>query len=142
MCLLTDESIERLPTTDTSNIEGAYQNFCESLPSAAKQCRPIPRGRRMNYVLCWDKECETLYCSFTRAPVGTDSGRSEPSFHQCPVSANSIATQLLRNEPHRTGDRESTRLVNKELPDLWKIPTHEGHSISELFRQSWAAASY
>jgi len=32
------------------------------------------------------------------------------------------------------GGRESTRLINKELSDLWKIPTPEGHSISEPFR--------
>jgi len=68
-CLLTDESVERLPPPDTSNIERAYQDFCESLLSAAKQC--IPRGRRKNYVPYWDKECETLYHSFTRAPVGS-----------------------------------------------------------------------
>ena len=49
-CLLTDESVERLPPPDTSNIEGTYQDFCESLLSAAKQC--IPCGRRKNYVPC------------------------------------------------------------------------------------------
>jgi len=51
-----------------------------------------------------------------------------------PVSANSIASQLVKNGAHKTGDREPTRLVNKELSDLWKIPTPEGHSISEPFR--------
>ena len=40
--LLTDESVEGLPPPDTSNIEGTYQDFCESLLSAAKQC--IPRS--------------------------------------------------------------------------------------------------
>jgi len=40
----------------------------------------------------------------------------------------------MKNRAHRTGDREPTRLVNKELSDLWKIPTPEGHSISEHFR--------
>ena len=38
--LLTGESVERLPHQDTSNIEKAYQNFCNSLLSAAKQCIP------------------------------------------------------------------------------------------------------
>jgi len=28
---------------------------------------------------CWVKECETLYRSFVRAPVGTDSGRAASS---------------------------------------------------------------
>jgi len=62
-CLLTGESVERLPPPDKPDIERAYQDFCESLLSAAKQC--IQRGRRKNYVPCWDKECETLYRSFT-----------------------------------------------------------------------------
>ena len=66
--LLTDESLERLLPPNTPNIEGAYQDFCNSLLSTAKQC--IPRGRRMNYVPCWDKECETLQRSVIRAQLG------------------------------------------------------------------------
>jgi len=181
-CLLTDESVERLPPPDTSNIEEAYQDFCESLLSAAKQC--IPRGRRKNYVPGWDKECKTLYRSFMQAPVGTDADRSASSllsrlgqkkqerweeavnsndlsyssrkawriinkrtcrsghsFHQCPVSANSIPTQLVKNGAHRTGDRVSNRLVNKDLSDLWQIPTPEGHCISEPFRPEEIASA-
>jgi len=53
---------ERLPPLDTTNIERAYQEFCESLLYVAKQC--IPCARRKNYVPCWDKKCETLYQSF------------------------------------------------------------------------------
>jgi len=56
------------------------------------------------------------------------------SFHQCPISANSIASQLVKNGAHKTKDRKSTWLVNKELSDLWKIPAPEVHSISEPFR--------
>jgi len=62
------------------------------------------------------------------------TGMSGRSFCRCPVSANSIASQLVKNRAHKTGNRESTRLVNKELSDLSKIPTSEGHSISEPFR--------
>jgi len=133
-------------------------------------------------------ECETLYRSFIRTPVGTASdtavsqlsrlgqkkqerweeavisiyfckfhrlhfsrkawrtinrltGRSRRFFLQYPVSASSIALQLLKDGTHRNGDRESTRLVNKELSDLWKIPTREGHSISEPFRPEKLAAA-
>jgi len=69
------------------------------------------------------------------------TGRSGRFFRQCPVSANSITSQLVKNGVHRTGDRESTRLVNNELSDLWKIPTTEGHSISEPFRPEEFAAA-
>ena len=61
----------------TSNIKRAYQDFCKSLLFTAKQC--IPCGRRKNYVPCWDKQCETLYRSFIRAPVRTDSDRAASS---------------------------------------------------------------
>jgi len=181
-CLLTGESVEGLPPRDTPDIERACQDFCENLLSAAKQC--IPRGRRKNYVPCWDKECETLYRSFIQAPVGTDSdraasfllsrlqqkqqerweeavnsidfshssrkawrtinkltGRSGRSSRLCSVSANSIASQLVKNRVHKTGGRESTRFVNKQLSDLWKIPTPEDHSISEPFRPEEFAAA-
>ena len=47
-------------------------------------------------------------------------------------SANSIASQLVKNGAHKTGDREPTRLVNKELSDLWKIPTPEGSGDSRM----------
>jgi len=70
------------------------------------------------------------------------TGRSGRSSRLCPVSANSIASQLMKNGEHRTGGRESTRLVNNELFGLWKIPTPpESHSISEPFRPEELAAS-
>jgi len=47
----------------------------------------------------------------------------------------------MKNGAHRTGDRESTSLVNKQLSDLWKIPTPEGHNISEPFRLEELAAA-
>jgi len=73
-CLLTDESLERLLPPNKPNIERAYRDFCDSLLSTAKRC--IPCGRRMNYVPCWDKECETLQRSFIRGQVGTDFDRA------------------------------------------------------------------
>ena len=76
-CFLKGESVKKLPPPDTPDIDRAYQNICEYLLSAAKQY--IPRGRRKNYVPCWDKECENLYRSFIRAPVGTASDRAASS---------------------------------------------------------------
>jgi len=73
----TGESVERLPPPDTPDIERAYQDFWESLLSAAKQC--IPCGCRKNYVPCWDKECETLYRSFIRVPVRSAFDRAVSS---------------------------------------------------------------
>jgi len=72
-CLLTSQSVKRLPPLDTPDIERAYQDFCESLLSIPQR---IPCGRRKNYVPCWDKEYETLNRSFNRAPSGTASDRA------------------------------------------------------------------
>jgi len=45
----------------------------------------------------------------------------------------------VKNGAHKTGSRESTRLVNKELSDLWKIQIPE--IISEPFRLEELAAA-
>jgi len=62
------------------------------------------------------------------------TGRSGRSPRLYLVLASTIALQLVKNGTHKTGGHESTRLVSKQLSDLWKIPTPEGHSISEPFR--------
>jgi len=54
------------------------------------------------------------------------SGRSGRSSRVCAVSANSIASQLVKNRTHMTGGREST-MLNKELSNLWKVPTPNEH---------------
>jgi len=47
----------------------------------------------------------------------------------------------VKNGANRTGDHKSTKPVNKELSDLWKIPTPEGHSISEPHRPEELASA-
>ena len=163
-CLLTDDSVGRLPAEDTPNIERECQDFCESLLCGAKQC--IPCGRK-TYVPCSDKECDTpiappsdpqwgltlvltQFSHLEQKEAGVMGGRQ---FHRLlalqpqglehdqqtywqvwtvlshvPVSGNSFASQLVKNGAHRTGNREPTRLVNKQL---WKFPTPVGHSICE-----------
>ena len=54
------------------------------------------------------------------------TGRSGRSSRLCPA--------LVKNRAHKTDGRVSIRLINQQLSDLWKIPTPEGHSISEPFR--------
>ena len=62
------------------------------------------------------------------------TGMHGGSYHLWQGTANSITLQLVKNGAYRTGGSESTRLVNEDLSDQWKIPTPEGHSISEPFR--------
>jgi len=75
--LLTGKSVVSLPPPDTSNIEKAYQELCESLLFAAEQC--VFLSRRKNYVPCCDNQRETLYRSFLRAPMWTDSDKGAAS---------------------------------------------------------------
>ena len=86
----------------------------------------------------WEEAVNSIDVSHSSRKVWSTinklTGRSGRSSRVCPVSANSFASQLVKNEAHKTSDREPTRLVNKELSELWKITTPEGHSISEPFR--------
>ena len=181
-CFLTNEVTQYLPSPHTTNVDEAYQDFCDAITSAEKYS--IPRGRHKNYIPCWDEECESLYCNFLYAPQGTDTtssatallarldskrkerwteavdsidfthssrtawstlnnltGRSRASRHQCPVSANAIASQLVKNGTHRTRDRESDRSVLKEMTDLWRVPTPEAGNISTEFTSEEFAAA-
>ena len=38
----------------------------------------------------------------------------------CPVSANAIAAQLVRNDKYEGVDRESSRLIFQEVSDRWR----------------------
>ena len=142
--------------------------------SAAKET--IPRGRRRNYIPCWDEECESLYKDFTSNPDGPESTRTASALLQkldkerrrrwneavqsidfahsgcrswtiinnfsghsrhpsrpCFISANAIASQLIRNGKCGTRDCETTRLVREETSKLWKIPTSNGSSLTREF---------
>ena len=46
------------------------------------------------------------------------TGRSRHSPRHCPVSADAIASQLVRNGKYEAVDRKSSRLVFQEVSDL------------------------
>jgi len=66
-----------IATSGDINHWAGIPGFLQEPTFADKQCSSC--GRRKNYVPCWDKECETVYRSFTRALVGTDSDRATSS---------------------------------------------------------------
>ena len=47
------------------------------------------------------------------------TGRSRHSPRHCLVSADAIASQLVRNGKYEAVDRNSSRLVSQEVSDLW-----------------------
>ena len=146
---LTNKLARNLPSPDSTNVDQAYQDLCNTISKAAKKA--IPRGRRNTYVPCWDAKCEALYQTFLQSPAGDQSsraatalitwldkkrrdrwseavqnidfshssrkawsiinnltGRLRHSPRNCPVSANVIAAQLVRNGKYEGVNRESS----------------------------------
>ena len=67
--------------------------------------------------------------STLRSPVSwhgvefTSTTRTTHTRHLCPITANSITSQLVKNGIYGTTNDESTRLVVREVSQLWRIPT-------------------
>ena len=61
--------------------------------------------------------------------------RSRHSPRHCPVSADAIASQLVRNGTYEAVDRKSSRLVFQEVSDLWRATTPDAVNISDNFSQ-------
>ena len=61
--------------------------------------------------------------------------RSRHFPHHYAVSADAIASQLVRNGRYEAVDRKSSRLVSKEVSDLWRATTPDPVNISDTFSQ-------
>ena len=69
------------------------------------------------------------------------TGRSRHSPRHCPVSADAIASQLIRDGKYDAVDRKSSRLVFQEVSDLWRATTPDAVNISDKFSQREFAAA-
>ena len=56
------------------------------------------------------------------------------------VSANAVASQLVRNGKYEAVDRKSSRLVFQEVSDLWRATTPDQVNISDNFSHKEFAA--
>ena len=63
------------------------------------------------------------------------TGRSRNSPRHCPVSADAIASQLVRNGKYEAVDRKSSRLVYQEVSNFWRATTPDAVHISDNFSQ-------
>ena len=63
------------------------------------------------------------------------TGRSQHSPRHCLVSANAIASQLVRNGKYEAVGRKSSRLVSQKVSDLWRATTPDAVNISDNFSQ-------
>ena len=62
------------------------------------------------------------------------SGR-KTNVKQCPVTANSIAKQLLDNSRYDNVDKEHDRKVKQQCSTIWRTPGADGH-MSTFFSTS------
>ena len=69
------------------------------------------------------------------------TGRSRHSPRHCPISADAIASQLVRNGKYEAVDRKSSRLVFQEVSDLWRATTPDAVNICDNFSQREFAAA-
>ena len=65
----------------------------------------------------------------------------DTSPHHCSVSANPIASQLVRNRKYEAVDCKSSRLVSQEVSVLWRATTPEAVNISDNFSHREFAAA-
>ena len=63
------------------------------------------------------------------------TGRSRHSPRHYPVSADAIASQLVKNGKNEADDRKSSLLVFQEVSDLWRATTSDAVNISDSFSQ-------
>ena len=61
------------------------------------------------------------------------TGRSRHSPRHCLVSADAIASQLLRNGKYEAVNRKSSQLVFQEVSNLWRATTPDAVNISDNF---------
>ena len=70
------------------------------------------------------------------------TGRSRHSPRHCPVSADAIASQLVRNRKYEAVDRKSSRLISQEVSDLRRATTPDAVNISDNFSQREFTAAH
>ena len=63
------------------------------------------------------------------------TGRSRHSPRHCPVSADVIASQLVRNGKYEAVNHKSSRFVSLEVSDLRRATTPDAVNISDNFSQ-------
>ena len=106
---LTNQLAKSLLPTDTSDVDRAYQDFCNAISTAAKKY--IPRGRRNDHIPCWDAECENLYQMFLQWPEGSDSSRA----------ASALLSRLDRKRTDRWSEAFQTTDFSHSSRKAWSI---------------------
>ena len=126
---LTSTLAKSLLSPDSPDVDLAYQDFCNVIRTAAK----------------WSKAIQTIDFSHSSQQAWSISnnltGRTRRSPRHCALSANAIASQLIRNSRYKGIDRESSRLISQEVSDLWRAASTSQVNVSESFTSQESAAA-
>ena len=102
--------------------------------SSSKTVRPhAPCGARCmgHAVSTWSAVCSEV--PHSQFGVNNLTGRSRHSTRHCPISADAIASQLVKNGKYEAVDCKSSQLVSQEVSDLWRTTTPDTVNISDSF---------
>ena len=114
--------------------ENLYQTFLQ-YPEGHKSSRAatalLDKKRRNR----WSEAVQNIEFSYFSlvawSTLNNLTGRSRQFSHQCPVSANAIASQLVKNGKYDGANREISRSIMQELSDLWRATTPDAVNTSE-----------
>ena len=82
-----------------------------------------------------DRKQRDRWSDAVRNILNSLTGRSQHSPYHYPISADAIASQVVRNRRYEAVDRKSLRLVSQEMSDLWRATTPDPINISDTFSQ-------
>ena len=145
-CILRGRRNNRIPCCD-AECENLYQTFLQ-YPEGHKFSRAAttllarldrkPRDR-------WSEAVQNVDFSPSSrvawSTLNTLTDRSRQSPPQCPVLANAIASQLVKNEKYVGANREISRFVMQELSDRRRATAPDAVNYSEDFSPREFAAS-
>ena len=145
-CIPRGRRSNHIPCWD-AECEDLYQHFLQS-PGGPDSDRAATAlltrldGKRRNR---WSETVRSIDFSHSSQlawnTINNLTGRSRQSPRQCPVSADAIASQLVKNGKYEGVNRRSSRLVLQEVSDLWRAdPLHPANVSGSFSHREFAAA--
>ena len=116
-------------------------NFSRAATALLTKLNRKPRER-------WSKAVESINFSHSSRKawsiLNNLTGRSQHSSRHCSISADAIASQLVRNGRYEDVNPALSRLISQEVSDLWRATTSSPVNISRKFtsRDFTAALQY
>ena len=135
-----------MPCWDTE-CESLYRSYLNAPPGVASSQAATKLLERLDAKRLerWTEAVNTIDFSHSSrkawSTINNLAGRSKRSLRQCPVTANAIASQLVKNGAYRTKDRTTSHRLAKEVSDLWRVETPpDGHISGDFTPEEFVAA--